>query len=117
MSASSSAESYLYPDIKGVTHDPSTDSRLGDIGYVAHDGRWRRIVNILDGISCRYLGIMPIKRTHDLEEYITQRKHTQSHGPYVKMRENGAYAILDPDQFDLYCRICTAFANSLGHLD
>jgi hypothetical protein len=101
MSANSSFDSYLTPNIKCVTHDPSTDSRLGDIGYVAEGGRWRKIVNIVDGISCYYLGINAIKRTHELEDYIGKRKHTQFNVPFVTINEGGTFDILTPDHFDL----------------
>lgn len=100
MLATSSIDSYLSPNIRCVTQDPSPDSRLGDIGYVSEGGKWRRIVNVVNEASCKRLGITAINRTHDLEEYIVKRKRAQFHVPFVTMREEGEYEILTPDEFD-----------------
>ena len=110
MSSSYSLGSYQVSfDIQSVTHDPSTDSRLGDIGYVGIGGRWRRIVNMLDGISCQYLGLKAIKRTHELNNYIRKRKHRPSDTPIVTLRENGNYEILSPEQFHRYSLMDNVF--------
>jgi hypothetical protein len=100
MSAASSFESYLSPNIRCVTQDPSRDSTIGDLGYVCEGGKWRAIVNMLNEASCRRLGITAINRTHDLKEYIVKRKSAQFQTPFVTMREDGDYKILTADELE-----------------
>lgn len=106
MSAASSFELYLSPDIRCVTQDPSLDSSLGDLGYVSEGGKWQVIVNIVNQASCQRLGITAINLTHDLKEYIVKRKRTQFHVPFVTMREEGGYEILTSDEFDKFFHCC-----------
>jgi hypothetical protein len=37
-------------------------SRLGDVGYVDMSGNWRRVLNILDDVSCRRLSSPAVQR-------------------------------------------------------
>ena len=100
-----SLESKLSPDIKSLSCDPSQTSQLGDIGYVNEGGRWCRVLNIVDGLTCQKHGIKALQRTHDLKEYITERQREPMGEPFVKVFPGDGYQILAPDQMARYVYI------------
>lgn len=82
-------------DIKYLSHSPSRESRLGDIGYVDERGNWRKILNIFDQESCRQLGIKTLRLERSLSQYITQTKYSRSATPIVKLYNGGKCRFLD----------------------
>jgi hypothetical protein len=77
-------------------------SRLGDVGYLDDSGRWRTVLNMFDVLTCNKIGIVAIKRTHDLSKYITQRKHEPFGVPVVKLFQGGDFDILTPEELVQY---------------
>ena len=93
---------YNAMDINCLTHNPLQTSRLGDLGYVDESGRWRTVVNIVDDPICQKFGMQAIQITHNLENYITERKHEPFDVPFVRLFQGGNYQILTPDQLAQY---------------
>ena len=93
---------YDATDINYLSHNPLQSSRLGDLGYVDEGGRWRTVANIVDEHTCQKIGMQAIQRTHNLENYITQRKYEPFDTPFVQLVQGGKYQILTPDQLAQY---------------
>jgi len=53
-------------DIHWVSTNPSSVSRLGDVGYICIKGNWRRVCNITDSVGCGRIGVRPICPTGSL---------------------------------------------------
>jgi hypothetical protein len=88
--------------IKNLTHNPSSNSRLGDIGYVDETGSWRRIVNILDQTSCDPLRIKCLLLARGIPQYITQTKYIPFDEPVIELYNGGGCQIVTGDELARY---------------
>jgi hypothetical protein len=103
--SNSSYSSEGTPELKLVSPNPSTTSILGDILFIDNKGYLRRVLNILDPISCKKAGIKPLKLTHDLKDYIKKTEHAPLNDVFVQISPGGTFQNLAPDQFAKYIRI------------
>jgi hypothetical protein len=81
-----------------VSHQPTQSSRLGDVGYVDEGGTWRRVVNIVEPITCERLGMKAASLSHDRTNYVTERKHAHLDKPLINLLEGGSYDVVTPGQ-------------------
>ena len=81
-----------------VSHQPTQSSRLGDVGYVDKGGTWRRVVNIVEPITCEKLGMEAVSLSHVRTKYVTERKHAYLDKPLINLREGGSCDVLTPEQ-------------------
>jgi hypothetical protein len=81
-----------------VTQQPTQSTRLGDVGYVDKGGTWRRVVNIIEPITCEKVGMKAASLSHDRTKYVTERKHAHIDEPLIKFLERGKYEVLTPEQ-------------------
>ena len=81
-------------DIHWVSTNPSTVSRLGDVGYTCRKGSWRRVLNIADSRGCVRAGIRPVGSTEWLET--TERAPLTN--PFVRLSA-GTFQLLGPQIF------------------
>ena len=89
--------------IKCLSYNPQPQkSWLGDVGYLDTSGAWRSVLNAVDESTCRKHGVKAIQLTHELKEYIIQRKRGHRGEPVVKIFDGGGYQVLAPDQLASY---------------
>jgi hypothetical protein len=86
------------PMIKYVAREPSTCSRLGDIGYMDKKGMWHGVVNIFDQGSCRLLGIKALRLATDMFQYITHGQHNAFEKPWIDLYPRGSYQLVSPNE-------------------
>ena len=88
-----------YSKVPSTLHYVSTDAntRLGDFGYIERRGRWIRICNIFDLISCQAINARPIRLSRALSQYITQKQEKLLEDPVVILSPQAFSQILEPD--------------------
>lgn len=102
MSASTSQPSHAFSapasrDIHWVSTNPTSVSRLGDVGYICIKGNWRRVFNITDSVVCERMGVRPICPAGSL----AIRERDPWTKPYVQLSE-GHVHILKSEKQDKY---------------
>jgi hypothetical protein len=80
------------PPLKWLSRDPSSTSRLGDIGYVDAKGSWRVALNIFDELRCERYGVHALET--QLSKDITEAHHVPLDQPAVELRRGGSYRIV-----------------------
>jgi hypothetical protein len=83
--------------LKWVSIDPSTTSRLGDLGYVDKKGCWRVVLNIFDRNATERLGIKALALQASLGEYVVQNNVIPFDDPIVELRPQGSYRLIALD--------------------
>lgn len=83
--------------LKWVSIDPSTASRLGDLGYVDTKGCWRVVLNIFDSSLAEKLGIKAFAKPTSLDKYILQHNVTPFDDPIIELRPRGGYRLVASD--------------------
>ena len=76
--------------LEWVSRDPSTASRLGDLGYVDAQGTWRVVLNIFNQKTCDRYGIKPLVLGTDITGMVTDDIHVADH-PVVELRRGGSH--------------------------
>ena len=99
--------------LKWLSIDPSSASRLGDVGYVDAKGRWRVVLNILDHKKCDRYGIRAIVLAADLEDYITETLRSSHAEPLIELRRGGSYRLVTLDQLDRYNTLNSCIADKV----
>jgi hypothetical protein len=77
-------------EIPNLGHNPSPNSRIGDIGYVDQAGSWRRVLNCLDSKSCGQLGLKALRLAQPTARYITSARQIYMTEPVVKLDGAGS---------------------------
>jgi hypothetical protein len=95
-------DSTLSPAINFISTDPCPESRLADWGYVDQGGRWRRIINLLDEVSCRVAKIRPLQLAVSRSEYTTEKQQKPHTDPAIVLSNLGQAKIFEPDVFAMY---------------
>ena len=95
---------FANPSIRWLSQDPSTNSRLGDVGYVDAKGSWKPVLNIFDQKGCEGYGIKPLRPRHHLSDYVVRGKpsNTPLHEPIVHLQPGGSYQLINlsgPNRF------------------
>jgi hypothetical protein len=77
---------------------PSTNSRLGEIGFIDTKESWQRVVNICDEKECKELGIEPIALRKPSKDLIvrptTDVRSPQFEDPFVFLEPAGTYDLI-----------------------
>jgi hypothetical protein len=89
-------------EISYLSHDPTSASRIGDIGYVDRCGHWRQILNVFDRESCRRLGINSIRLSSRVLEYTTRTKYEPFDKPIVRLYDGGHWRYLETNELSRY---------------
>jgi hypothetical protein len=84
--------------IKYIAREPSSCSRLGEIGYLDKKGMWHGVVNIFDQGSCRLLGIKALRLANDWLQYITHGQYNISQKPWIDLYPGGSYQLVSPNE-------------------
>jgi hypothetical protein len=90
------------PPINCLSLDPSTTSRLGDIGFFDKNGSWRRIFNILDQESADPFGIATLTLPKPASEYVEQTEGSAVDEPLIQLDSGGSYKLLTAEEVQLY---------------
>lgn len=94
--------------IHWVSTNPSSVSRLGDVGYTCRKGNWRRVVNITDSYGCKSVGIRPICST----EGLATTEQAPLTDPYVQLSA-GSFQLLSPENQEKYVNLVCLLKFSL----
>ncbi len=82
-------------EIPNLGHNPSPNSRLGDVGYVDQAGSWRCVVNCLDSKSCDQLGVKALRLAQPKARYITPSRKLYMTEPVVQLTGSGSFQQLN----------------------
>lgn len=83
------------PDIPNLGHNPSPNSRIGDLGYVDQAGSWRRVLNCLDPKSCDQLGLKALRLAQPTAQYIMPTRQIYMTEPVVQLSGPGSFQQLN----------------------
>src|SRR4051794_28333977 len=78
-------------EIPNLGHNPSPNSRLGDLGYVDEAGSWRCVVNFLDSKSCHQLGVKALGLAQPKARYLTHSRELYMAEPVVQLTGSGSF--------------------------
>ena len=84
---------FVESKIPNLGHNPSPNSRLGDVGYVDKAGSWRCVVNCLDPKSCSQLGVQALGLAQPKARYITHSGSRELYmaEPVVQLTGSGSF--------------------------
>ena len=98
MSGSSSA---TFPaEIKFIASIPSSQSRLGDLGFADEDRNWIKMANVMEPESCREFGLSLFELARCFNHYIIQEKFGTSFEPYVLLPDGWSWEDVDKETLD-----------------
>jgi len=81
-----------------LSGSPSTNSRLGEIGYIDTKESWQRVVNICDEKECKEVGIEPIALRKPFKDLIVRQptdvRSPHYEDPVVFLEPAGTYDLI-----------------------